>query len=308
MGGNVCVRVPVYVCVMVAAMGWYVCGDGACGCVWGRRECMCALPACLPACRAESRAPQRMWQSEPACLPFGPCTADVPVDSTPWHGTGHDATGAHHRCSFFNPLFCYNLVKFLLVTLIAWHHSPLARAWYIHWGLHGQGCTCTGHNVRRHNWPRGMAVEQLAVGSQGPRRCCASSHPARRHACHHLPHLHCCSPAALPLLIAPTHIPTVPAMPAAGLNRQLGLSNELFALGDSALLTVLGQVSFMPVLVLAARICPEGVEATLFATLMSILNGGAFLGSALGSLLTKVGRCLFHTCPLGRSLWAHLPR
>ena len=29
------------------------------------------------------------------------------------------------------------------------------------------------------------------------------------------------------------------------------------------------------------------MEATLFATLMSILNGGAFTGSALGALLTK---------------------
>jgi hypothetical protein len=42
----------------------------------------------------------------------------------------------------------------------------------------------------------------------------------------------------------------------------------------------------MPVLVLAARLCPQGVEATLFATLMSILNGGAFVGSALGAGLT----------------------
>ncbi|KAK9802751.1 hypothetical protein WJX73_008456 [Symbiochloris irregularis] len=72
-----------------------------------------------------------------------------------------------------------------------------------------------------------------------------------------------------------------------GANEKLGLSNELFALGDSLVLTVLGQVSFMPLLVLAARICPEGVEATLFATLMSILNGGAFVGSAAGSLLTS---------------------
>jgi folate/biopterin transporter len=69
-------------------------------------------------------------------------------------------------------------------------------------------------------------------------------------------------------------------------NKALGLGDGAFALADSALLTVLGQVSFMPVLVLAARLCPEGVEATLFATLMSILNGGAFLGSALGSVLT----------------------
>ncbi len=43
------------------------------------------------------------------------------------------------------------------------------------------------------------------------------------------------------------------------------------------------QVSFMPIMVLAARLCPEGVEATLFATLMSILNAGGVLGGALGA-------------------------
>lgn len=71
-----------------------------------------------------------------------------------------------------------------------------------------------------------------------------------------------------------------------GLNQKLGLSNELFSLSDEIILTVLGKISFMPVLVLASRICPEGVEATLFATLMSILNGGSISGSFLGSLLT----------------------
>lgn len=43
----------------------------------------------------------------------------------------------------------------------------------------------------------------------------------------------------------------------------------------------------MPILVLAARLCPEGVEATLFATLMSILNCGAFVGSFGGAALTQ---------------------
>lgn len=42
-----------------------------------------------------------------------------------------------------------------------------------------------------------------------------------------------------------------------GFNRRLGLGDELFALADTALLTVLGQVAYMPLLVLAARICPE---------------------------------------------------
>ncbi|KAG6435562.1 hypothetical protein SASPL_100436 [Salvia splendens] len=48
------------------------------------------------------------------------------------------------------------------------------------------------------------------------------------------------------------------------------------------------QVSFMPVLVLAAKLCPEGVEATLFATLMSICNAGSVLGGLMGAGLTQL--------------------
>jgi folate/biopterin transporter len=70
-------------------------------------------------------------------------------------------------------------------------------------------------------------------------------------------------------------------------NLAWGISDELFALADSALLTALAQVAFMPVLVLAARLCPEGVEASLFAALMSILNAGGALGSAAGAGLTS---------------------
>jgi len=71
-----------------------------------------------------------------------------------------------------------------------------------------------------------------------------------------------------------------------GANRALGIPDRLFVLGDSVILTALAQLSFMPILVLAARLCPEGVEASLFATLMSVLNGGAFVGSALGGAMT----------------------
>lgn len=46
-------------------------------------------------------------------------------------------------------------------------------------------------------------------------------------------------------------------------------------------------LSCCPIPCTAARLCPEGVEATLFATLMSILNGGSFVGSALGAGLTS---------------------
>ncbi|CAA7394810.1 unnamed protein product [Spirodela intermedia] len=73
-----------------------------------------------------------------------------------------------------------------------------------------------------------------------------------------------------------------------GLNRQLGVSDEWFSIGDSLILTVLGQASFMPVLVLAARLCPPGMEATLFATLMSVSNGGSVLGGLVGAALTAL--------------------
>ncbi|XP_020675796.1 folate-biopterin transporter 1, chloroplastic [Dendrobium catenatum] len=73
-----------------------------------------------------------------------------------------------------------------------------------------------------------------------------------------------------------------------GLNREYGISDEWFAIGDSLIITVLSQASFMPVLVLAARLCPSGMEATLFATLMSISNGGSVAGGLMGAGLTQL--------------------
>ena len=71
-----------------------------------------------------------------------------------------------------------------------------------------------------------------------------------------------------------------------GLNRQWGISDQVFALSDTVVLTALGQVSFMPTLVLAARMCPPGVEATLFAALMSVFNAAGVASGAAGAALT----------------------
>lgn len=69
-------------------------------------------------------------------------------------------------------------------------------------------------------------------------------------------------------------------------NRVLGIDDRWFSLGDSLVLTVLGQIAFMPVLVLAARLCPPGVEATLFALLMSVVNLAGLVSYEGGALLT----------------------
>jgi hypothetical protein len=69
-------------------------------------------------------------------------------------------------------------------------------------------------------------------------------------------------------------------------NRLVGLDDGLFVLSDDAVLTALSRVAFMPTLVLAARLCPPGVEGTLFALLMSVFNAAGIVGSELGAGLT----------------------
>ena len=71
-------------------------------------------------------------------------------------------------------------------------------------------------------------------------------------------------------------------------NRSLGIDDHWFALGDSLILTIMGQLTFMPVLILAARLCPPGIEATLFAMLMSVLNLAGLVSKEGGAILTHL--------------------
>jgi folate/biopterin transporter len=68
-------------------------------------------------------------------------------------------------------------------------------------------------------------------------------------------------------------------------NRALGIDDQWFSLGDSLILAVMGQIAFMPIMVLAARICPLGIEATLFAILMSIFNLGGAISKEFGAII-----------------------
>ncbi len=69
-------------------------------------------------------------------------------------------------------------------------------------------------------------------------------------------------------------------------NRALGIDDRWFSLGDSLILTVMGSIALMPLMVLSARICPRGVEATLFALLMSVYNLAGLVSHELGAILT----------------------
>ncbi|WP_017653050.1 folate/biopterin family MFS transporter [Fortiea contorta] len=69
-------------------------------------------------------------------------------------------------------------------------------------------------------------------------------------------------------------------------NRALGIDDQWFSLGDSLILTVMGKIAFMPVLVLAVKLCPPGVEATFFAFLMSIFNLAGIVSHQSGAVIT----------------------
>jgi folate/biopterin transporter len=71
-------------------------------------------------------------------------------------------------------------------------------------------------------------------------------------------------------------------------NRALGIDDHWFSLGDNLILGIVGEVALMPILVLAARLCPPGIEATLFALIMSVFNLAGFLSYELGGLLTSL--------------------
>ncbi|KAG2455131.1 hypothetical protein HYH02_000950 [Chlamydomonas schloesseri] len=71
-------------------------------------------------------------------------------------------------------------------------------------------------------------------------------------------------------------------------NVRLGISDKLFVLGDYAMLAAIAEVMMTPLLALSARVCPPGVEATLYACLYSLLNLSGALSGALGALLTRL--------------------
>jgi folate/biopterin transporter len=71
-------------------------------------------------------------------------------------------------------------------------------------------------------------------------------------------------------------------------NRAVGIPDEWFAVVDDIVLSIFGQLTFMPLLVLAAKMCPVGVEAMLYATIMSANNLSGNIGRVLGGLLTQM--------------------
>ncbi|KAI5063223.1 hypothetical protein GOP47_0021770 [Adiantum capillus-veneris] len=68
-------------------------------------------------------------------------------------------------------------------------------------------------------------------------------------------------------------------------NLQLGIPDRAFVIGDETFTDVIGRLQLIPFMVLSARLCPPGVEGTVFAFLMSVSNFGATCASWNGAFL-----------------------
>ncbi|KAL8166957.1 hypothetical protein V2J09_008456 [Rumex salicifolius] len=71
------------------------------------------------------------------------------------------------------------------------------------------------------------------------------------------------------------------------LNVSYGISDKIMVMSGSALSDAINQFKFMPFLILSGKLCPPGIEGTLFALFMSINNLGVTLGSFVGAGLAS---------------------
>ena len=63
---------------------------------------------------------------------------------------------------------------------------------------------------------------------------------------------------------------------------------QVFAVGDDMILTVTVVFQLLATLILSARICPPGIEGTLFACIMGLVNLSSSCSSLLGGILTDM--------------------
>ncbi|GAB0497914.1 hypothetical protein MMPV_009251 [Pyropia vietnamensis] len=92
-------------------------------------------------------------------------------------------------------------------------------------------------------------------------------------------------------------------------NLRIGIPDKVFfVIGDSMLQEVIEMMNVIPAVVLISKLCPPGIEATVYSLLAGYTNFGVAVASAMGSLAMDVagihtpgpggGRCNFDRLPL----------
>ena len=71
------------------------------------------------------------------------------------------------------------------------------------------------------------------------------------------------------------------------INLRLGLPDVMFAFGEEVFIDAVDALSNQPFFIFAAKLCPNGVEASMFALFMGLSNFGSDAGQYLGASLLK---------------------
>lgn len=67
------------------------------------------------------------------------------------------------------------------------------------------------------------------------------------------------------------------------LNRRWGIDDHVFALVDTFIIDLIGEILWIPVLVLCSRLCPPSAQGTTYAIFLSIHNLGGWMAGMLSS-------------------------
>lgn len=71
------------------------------------------------------------------------------------------------------------------------------------------------------------------------------------------------------------------------LNKEVGIPDFLFALGDEVIIDTAGFIIQMPTLVMCASLCPKGVESTLYALMTVVNNIALSVGGSFSAALAE---------------------
>eukprot|EP01035_Chromulina_nebulosa_P019668 gene19668-25586_t len=72
------------------------------------------------------------------------------------------------------------------------------------------------------------------------------------------------------------------------INRQYGIPDIVFALGDTTIAAFVAAIQYMPTCIMYVVLCPDGSEGTTYALLTTISNLAGTVASDFGSWMTEI--------------------
>ncbi|KAF7459375.1 putative folate/biopterin transporter [Cryptosporidium felis] len=88
------------------------------------------------------------------------------------------------------------------------------------------------------------------------------------------------------------------------INLDLGISNRVFALSGGFLIEAIAEVQLLPLLVMTTKLCPKGLEGSVYAVMMSIRSLGTGVSKVFSAgLAYSLGITAYNFSNLGLLIW-----